>query len=97
VWSPLHELVVFPNGSIPTTTHEVREVHEAEKAERLLLYPNPVSDRLFLPLEKDYAVYSVKGNLVLSGTGTEIPMNNLPEGLYLIRIDNVSYKVFKRD
>jgi hypothetical protein len=80
--------------SDPTATPEI---HAVDKAEKLLLYPNPVSDRLFLSVEKDYTVYSVKGILVLKGTGTEIIMRNLPEGLYLIRIDNVSYKVLKRD
>ena len=109
-WSPLHKVLVLPDGTIiheltkldeieiPVIIEpEITEVIKADKTEKLLLYPNPVSNMLFLPKEKDYTVYSSLGTLLLQGRGTSIPMNNLPNGLYFIKIDNVSYKILKRD
>ena len=120
-WSPLHKIMVLPDGTIiynvakldevvipelnpadtlvpekPVET-EIIEVNKADEAEKLLLYPNPVSNKLLLSKNKEYAVYSSIGILMLKGSGTEIPMRNLPNGLYIIIMDNESYKVLKRD
>jgi hypothetical protein len=76
---------------------EIIEVNKADEAERLLLYPNPVSHKLFLSEIQDYEVYSSSGILMFKGSGNEITMQNLPNGLYIIIIDNESYKVLKRD
>ena len=37
------------------------------------------------------------GRVVMEGSGSEIPMVNLPKGLYTVVIDNVSYKILKGD
>ena len=47
--------------------------------------------------DKDYIVYLSIVRMLKSGTGTEISMKNLPNGLYFIKIDNVSYKILKND
>lgn len=101
-WSPLHTVLVLPDGTIiheiPSNSEPVGidDLKEA-KTEKLLLYPNPVSNRLYLTKENDFTVYSSLGKLMLQGRGASIPMNNLPNGLYFIKIDNVSYKILKRD
>jgi hypothetical protein len=99
-WSPLHELLVLPGESLITIVIEpdqsvISEITEVDNAEKILLYPNPVSNKLFLSEHKDFAVYSSMGILMLNGAGTEINMKNLPDGLYFILIDNLSYKVLK--
>lgn len=87
-WSPLHELVLIADRIVTT---EILKIDEA-----LTLYPNPVSEKLYWSTEKEYAVYSTLGTLMMKGKGTEIFMNGLPDGLYLIRIDNRSYKILKQ-
>ena len=67
------------------------------KVEKIALYPNPVSDILFLSQEKYYAVYSSLGNLLFKGKGNKINMRNMPNGLYFITINNISYKILKSD
>ena len=87
-WSPLHELVLIADRLVTT---EILEMDEA-----LTLYPNPVSEKLYWSTEKEYAVYSNLGTLMMKGKGTEVFMNWLPDGLYLIKIDNRSYKILKQ-
>ena len=101
-WSPLHEILVLPDQSIITVVIEpdqgvISGIIRVDKTEKLLLYPNPVSSKLFLSENKDFTVYSSMGIFMLKGTGSEINMKNLPNGLYFIIIDNVPYKVLKRD
>lgn len=86
-WSPLHELLVLTDGGATSVAHE--------KEGKLLVYPNPVSDKLFLTKEKTFAVYSSSGLLQLRGTGSEIDMHDLPNGLYIVQIDRISYKIVK--
>ncbi|MFO7656592.1 MAG: FN3 associated domain-containing protein [Bacteroidales bacterium] len=90
-WSPMHEIKIL---SGETTS---QELVKADKTQKLQLYPNPVSDILYLSKDKEYTLYSSLGILVLNGKGSEVKMNNLPNGLYFIIIDNVTYKVLKRD
>jgi len=102
-WSPLHQISIIPDGGeitiniIPdeariTVTNNLSKINTTEK---LLLFPNPVTNNLFLSKYKEYVVYSSMGRVVMEGSGSEIPMVNLPKGLYLVVIDNVSYKILK--
>jgi len=104
-WSPLHQISIIPDGGeitiniIPdeariTVTNNLSKINTTEK---LLLFPNPVTNNLFLSKYKEYVVYSSMGRVVMEGSGSEIPMVNLPKGLYTIVIDNVSYKILKGD
>jgi hypothetical protein len=101
-WSPLHEILVIPEQSEITVAIEPDEavisgVNMVNKVEKLHIYPNPVTNKLFLARNSEYIVYSLMGKIVKSGTGTEIPMKNLPNGFYIIIIDNKPYKVLKSD
>lgn len=86
-WSPLHELIVMADVG---TTSAIQE-----KNERLLLYPNPVIDKLYLTKVKAYEVFSTTGTLLRRGMGSEIDMRDLSNGLYIILIDRMSYKIVK--
>jgi hypothetical protein len=103
-WSPLHKVRVYPDGVINHELATLEEINNAQPntgnkqnkwVEKLMLYPNPVSDRLFLPEEKQYSVYSSMGILEYKGMGKEISMGDLPDGLYIIVIENISYKILK--
>jgi uncharacterized repeat protein (TIGR02543 family) len=75
--------------SDPTGLETVTDV-EAETANKIVLYPNPVSNELFirsaLPLNK-VEVYSAMGSLVLSETNVQdrISVYSLPAGIYMLK------------
>jgi hypothetical protein len=101
-WSPLHELLVYPVAGhanvvlIPEAPDNTGTGGVGMKGE-LVLYPNPVTNRLFLSELKEYAVYSLHGVFLFEGTGSEIPMSGLAQGLYFIKIGNVTYKILKAE
>jgi len=61
--------------------------------DNLLFYPNPVDDKLFiqgLQKEAKVSIYNILGKLVLSKTtSSEIDVNNLKSGLYIIKITEI--------
>ena len=109
-WSPLTKVSVLADGTIIYEVAEIKEIIIPETkpvdtlnpafsrkidTEPLVLFPNPVTDKLFLSGDKEYTVYSFMGTLLMKGKGIEINMNDLPDGLYIIIIDNNSYKIIK--
>ncbi len=66
-------------------------IHEAQNQQPLEVYPNPVSDVLYLknlPCERvDYSIFSVMGQKVASGSSNgTIPVATLEHGLYFLQI-----------
>lgn len=105
-WSPLHKAIVLTDG---TLIHEIAGLNEilssgdstatssiAVKMDKLQLYPNPVTDILHLTKNEKYTVYSAMGDVIMQGEGSHISMIDLPDGLYLILIDNSVYKILKK-
>jgi len=87
-WS---QILILPDG---TTSSEITI---ADKPKELPLFPNPVSYKLFLSEVKEFSMHSTMGIRMMNGKGSEINMTHLPNVLYIIVIDNLSYKVLKRD
>ena len=85
-WTKIEGLIV---DIIPTTVSVVS--HEPTRQQPLEVYPNPVSDLLYLkelPCETvDYAIFDVSGRMVTAGisNGT-ISVVGLEKGLYLLQI-----------
>ena len=83
-WTKIEGLIV---DIIPSTT----AVHEISRPQPLEVYPNPVSDILYiknLPCEAvDYAIFDVSGRMVTTGStcGT-ISVAGLEKGLYVLQI-----------
>lgn len=101
-WSPLHEILLVPLESEITIIIKPDEAaistdNKVNKVEKLCIYPNPCTDKLFLTKNCDYKVYSMMGLELIRGNGNEIPMKKLPPGLYLVQINNNSYNVLKSD
>lgn len=85
-WTKIEGLIV---DIIPTTVSVVS--HEPSRQEPLEVYPNPVSDLLYLknlPSETvDYAIFDVSGRMVTAGTSNgTISVAGLEKGLYLLQI-----------
>lgn len=69
-----------------------------ENEAKVVVYPNPVIDRLFVKAEnlQGVEVFNMMGQLVLSSTETETDMQSLSEGVYLVRIICVDGIITKR-
>ena len=85
-WTKIEGLIV---DIIPTTVSVVS--HEPFRQKPLEVYPNPVSDLLYLknlPSETvDYAIFDVSGRMVTAGTSNgTISVAGLEKGLYLLQI-----------
>lgn len=59
-------------------------------------YPNPVSKHLFLKEKAEYAIYNSKGKKVLSGYSSEVDVQSLSKGSYLIKMNNSVHKFIKK-
>lgn len=68
---------------------------------RIVVYPNPTQDKIYLPkklINSDYTVISMDGKLIQKGvlTANSIDFSEFNQGLYFVRIKNeVSYFSFK--
>ena len=67
-----------------------------EMEQVLSVYPNPTSGIVFLEESNEYSVLSLFGVQVLKGEGTEIDFSNLPNGVYLVRVNGSSQKIVKQ-
>lgn len=68
----------------------------------VLVYPNPASDRLFFASQQerqvDVAVYAMDGRKLFSqqlSTDGFLDVSALPNGFYVVKINNVAYKFSK--
>ena len=85
-WTKIEGLIV---DIIPTTVSVVSR--EPSRQQLLEVYPNPVSDLLYLkelPCETvDYAIFDVSGRMVAAGNSNgSISVSGLEKGLYLLQI-----------
>lgn len=97
-WSPLHELKVIPENdnirleiNLSNATSDIAFNQE----NNFRVYPNPVQNQLFMTEETNYQVYSSFGVLILEGKGNTIAMENMKNGLYIIKAKNTVHKIIK--
>jgi len=81
----------------------VREVGVAETqhASSLQIYPNPVSNILYINLENsptppEVKIYSLQGVLVLQTNENQIDVSSLPAGFYVANVNGINRKIIKQ-
>lgn len=64
---------------------------------RIRLYPNPVIDKLFIDSKRNdnKQLFNSLGELVLETTSNSIDFSKLSEGMYILRINDIAYRVIK--
>lgn len=65
----------------------------------VFIYPNPVTNTLFIQGVEDEAileVYNITGKSVLKDKGTELDVTSLTQGTYILRINNQYVKFIKK-
>ena len=85
-WTKIEGIIL---NIIPTTASIV--VHESPRQQPLEVYPNPVTDVLYmkdLPCDVvDYAIFDVSGRLMTTGSSSgSISVSELGKGLYVLQI-----------
>ena len=65
-------------------------INELDLDNTISIYPNPITDRLFIKSEGNIIVKVLNslGQEVYSGTDKQINMNGLNQGIYFIQITN---------
>jgi hypothetical protein len=73
------------------------------KSDRIILYPNPTDNYVFLenaPIDSEYAVYDLKGNIVSKSKiglpSSKIDLSTFSSGIYTIKIENEIFKIVKK-
>jgi hypothetical protein len=89
------------SSSLYTICETITGVEQQE--ETFTIYPNPVTDYLYLdkiPGIKDYTVQDCSGNQILYGDSKIVDLRNIDSGFYLLRVATekgvFSFKVIKR-
>jgi hypothetical protein len=89
------------SSSLYTICETITGVEQQE--ETFTIYPNPVTDYLYLdkiPGIKDYTVQDCSGNQILYGDSKIVDLRNIDPGFYLLRVATekgvFSFKVVKR-
>jgi len=76
-------------------------VVETQHATSLHLYPNPVSNILYIDMENtptppEVKIYSLQGVLVLQTNGNQIDVSSLPAGCYVANVNGINRKIIKQ-
>lgn len=100
-FTDIDQLVLTPSSpitggwtmdSIVVTEKHTLEVSKQEFNDKITTYPNPSSDFIYfkgLTKNENYTVYNSIGTKIFSGnTNKEIDIQNLTNGIYLLKLDN---------
>ncbi|WP_405295121.1 T9SS type A sorting domain-containing protein [Algibacter sp. Ld11] len=100
-FTDIDQLVLTPSSpitggwtmdSIIVTEKHTLEVSKQEFNDKITTYPNPSSDFIYfkgLSKNENYTVYNSIGTKIFSGnTNKEIDIQNLTNGIYLLKLDN---------
>ena len=90
------------SGLIECATNSIENTAALEDEVRV--FPNPFEDKLIIESSfqgtQNYALYSILGEHILSGSvqsgSTNINLESIPDGLYLLKVRDQSLKVVKR-
>lgn len=79
----------------------IASLDDTPLSKAISVYPNPATDKIFLQLNsanslKSIQILDAQGKTIGNYTHTEIPIGNLPQGLYLLLIETQQGKVAKK-
>lgn len=92
---PIPAIPVTPGSTMKASNvFSKSEISEKVKENKIVLFPNPVKDVLYIKAtenkEYHYQIYNASGQLVKSGKfeNTQTSVSSLVQGVYLVRINN---------
>ncbi|ANQ52806.1 T9SS type A sorting domain-containing protein [Flammeovirga sp. MY04] len=63
---------------------------------KLKVYPNPVKNVLHISEKSNYKLFNLIGIVLAEGNGDQIDVSNLNSGVYILYINETSYKIIKQ-
>ena len=78
----------YSNKSIQNSVKEITDT-------QFIVYPNPTSDMLYIGTESTIKIYNLQGVLLNESFGSQISLEKLPKGVYLLEINNVWTRIIK--
>lgn len=92
---PIPAIPVTPGSAMKASNvFSKSEISEKVKENKIVLFPNPVKDVLYIKATENkdyyYQIYNASGQLVKSGKfeNTQTSVSSLTQGVYLVRINN---------
>lgn len=70
-------------------------VTDVAPAVQLSIYPNPASDKVYLSMSTEWQLVTLQGHIIESGNNTEISIQHLSNGIYLLKTDDKLFKLIK--
>ena len=92
----------FPLSDIRKVLFSGTTSVEAIESDHIRIYPNPATTFLRISSDRNsdsrYQIFSIDGRLLMSGVCKQeetINISRLPKGLYLIKVDDKTFKISK--
>ncbi|WP_075342056.1 PQQ-dependent sugar dehydrogenase [Tenacibaculum agarivorans] len=78
-------------------TNTTLNIEEDSVKEKRLLYPNPTSGIIQLPLEEQWEIFSLTGKKILRGKATKVNLSKFSSGIYFLKYSSgTSIKIIKK-
>jgi hypothetical protein len=79
-----------------STSDDIKSVNNNQSS--VSVYPNPVTDQLFIKADGDVQVvlYSANGAVVKKSSEKQINVSDLSKGIYLVRVNGETKKIIKK-
>jgi hypothetical protein len=85
-------------GTANLSSSLITSVEEVESASNISVYPNPTNGKIFINASTEnvsWEIYNSDGMMLQKGTSKEIQTIGTDAGTYILKINNVFYKVIK--
>jgi hypothetical protein len=69
-------------------SNKIVGINEIENAEQIKVYPNPVSEKVFLEIKNkaEITLFDVYGREILKTQQKELNVSDLPDGIYFLQL-----------
>lgn len=97
VWSQRSNSIQVDLGNVISINGDYNSIQTSIFENELIvpnvtIYPNPVKTMLNISEEIEYSIFSITGQMILSGYGKEIDVSYFKPGMYFLRTINESHK-----
>ncbi len=91
-------VVAKPVYSVRSSTEITNNIKDIDAEVDFNPYPIPTADKVFIGItkEKPWVLLNIQGKTIEKGKGSIVDLSKFTDGMYFIKTDNKTYKVFKK-